>query len=445
VYREGLARFASSPYSTEDEHLKDAYRHLTNYSINKKAKNFVENQQASQDNVGHKWSFSALNRHLQHVGINVELVWSRILDVILKTLISARTAIATETRKATVHSTNCFELYGFDILVDEKLKPWLVEVNLSPSMVAESPLDLQVKGAVLSDTFNLVNVGNAGFRAVATAKLRSQLLQMRHSIAVASENAEAFRRLETARMQNEALKEKTNGPGTDDGKVRLADLSERDLKMIAQGLREVVRCNNFIRLYPTRKAVKKYGPLMRDSSPASKMLLRLLLGDDVAIPADSDADIGTLDLADEDLTPIKQAVGQTSQREQSQRNIPKVLLREQRSDLSSQQLSPAPLRSSPKASPKATKSSSTGTLPSIFSGYPRHLPGTRSTPALAALANLATHSKPKLPMATTFNFATKSLPPLAASPPSLGTLASLRPMKFEQQIRVNDLFADIEF
>merc|ERR1719409_959071 len=121
VYREGLTRFASSPYSMDPAHLNDAYRHLTNYSVNKTALNFVENQEMEQDNYGHKWSLSALNKHLQCVGINVNLMWARIMDLIVKTLLSVEPSIAKKTRNLTVHS-NCFECYGFDMLVDDKLK-----------------------------------------------------------------------------------------------------------------------------------------------------------------------------------------------------------------------------------------------------------------------------------------------------------------------------------
>jgi D-alanine-D-alanine ligase-like ATP-grasp enzyme len=36
---------------------------------------------------------------------------------------------------------NSFELYGFDILFDGKLDPWLIEVNGSPSMTANTSID----------------------------------------------------------------------------------------------------------------------------------------------------------------------------------------------------------------------------------------------------------------------------------------------------------------
>ena len=136
IYREGLVRFATMPYSTEDRHLSDAYRHLTNYSINKLAPIFMENKQVKADNVGHKWSLSALNRHLKCVDVDVDLMWVRIMDLIVKSLLSVQQVISAKQMKVAAHPTNCFELYGFDVMVDDNLKPWLIEVNLSPSMQA---------------------------------------------------------------------------------------------------------------------------------------------------------------------------------------------------------------------------------------------------------------------------------------------------------------------
>jgi len=44
IYREGLVRFASEKYSNQDIVSDEAkYSHLTNYSINKKNENYVQN------------------------------------------------------------------------------------------------------------------------------------------------------------------------------------------------------------------------------------------------------------------------------------------------------------------------------------------------------------------------------------------------------------------
>lgn len=48
-----------------------------------------------------------------------------IQNIILYTILSAEESIEP--------SDNCFELYGFDILIDEEFNPWLLEVNLSPA------------------------------------------------------------------------------------------------------------------------------------------------------------------------------------------------------------------------------------------------------------------------------------------------------------------------
>ena len=55
----------------------------------------------------------------------------------------------------------CFELLGYDILLDHKCRPWLLEVNHSPSFCTDSALDLQVKQHLILDTLALVR-GGAG-------------------------------------------------------------------------------------------------------------------------------------------------------------------------------------------------------------------------------------------------------------------------------------------
>ena len=56
------------------------------------------------------------------------------------------------------NNANCFEVYGFDIMFDDTLKPWLIEVNASPSMTATTPSDYRMKVGLLDDLFTIVDL-----------------------------------------------------------------------------------------------------------------------------------------------------------------------------------------------------------------------------------------------------------------------------------------------
>ena len=52
----------------------------------------------------------------------------------------------------------CFQILGFDIMLDAKCKPYLLEVNHNPSLSADSPLDEKVKSELIRDTINLLGL-----------------------------------------------------------------------------------------------------------------------------------------------------------------------------------------------------------------------------------------------------------------------------------------------
>ena len=54
--------------------------------------------------------------------------------------------------------SNFFEILGFDIMLDEDLKPHLLEVNHNPSFQVLSEVDIVVKSKILEDTIKLIHL-----------------------------------------------------------------------------------------------------------------------------------------------------------------------------------------------------------------------------------------------------------------------------------------------
>lgn len=55
-----------------------------------------------------------------------------------------------------INDKHCFELYGFDVLIDDTCKPWLIEINASPSLTTTTRRDRELKMDVLRSIYEIV-------------------------------------------------------------------------------------------------------------------------------------------------------------------------------------------------------------------------------------------------------------------------------------------------
>ena len=167
LFKDGLVRMATEEYvKPTEENIDNLFMHLTNYAINKKNDNFVQN--VADDSDGdihddgtHKRSITSLIYTLKCMGKPYKKLKQDIDDLLIKTLIVAQPNLShlyKSCQPDDLENQMCFQILGFDVLIDENCKPWLIEVNQSPSFKADSGLDRRIKEKLVSDTLTLLNL-----------------------------------------------------------------------------------------------------------------------------------------------------------------------------------------------------------------------------------------------------------------------------------------------
>ena len=142
-YAHGFARFCNVKYNCQLADMNNPFVHLTNVAIQKQNDEYNANH-------GGKWNVQHLRLFVEsvHGAKAAKKLFHDIEQIIVHSLKATQNSI--------INDKHCFECYGYDILIDANLKPWLVEVNASPSLSTTTRSDKVMKLALIRDVLDVV-------------------------------------------------------------------------------------------------------------------------------------------------------------------------------------------------------------------------------------------------------------------------------------------------
>lgn len=131
-----------------------------------------------------------------------------------------------------------FEIYGFDILIDSNLKPWLMEVNVCPSLSSSSPMDRKIKHTLLTDVLNLIGIENHQDQDKLKKKLKESSQHLQIGRKIYSKNIKTVEELNFTNC--------------------IEMLSPEDWLVLFESEEEMDRLGNFKRIFPVENNIANY-------------------------------------------------------------------------------------------------------------------------------------------------------------------------------------------
>lgn len=308
IFDELLVRLATTKFSAGNKRLSERTMHLTNYSVNKHNAAYVKNtDQASpqkedpmrtslyadaedesprrfrvgresgedseeedeaqpSEDVPSKWSLADLKEYFQNNQWDFDSTFARINDLVVKTLLSVEPAIVQLLHRGNgpeqLGCQSCFELFGFDVLLDQDFKPWLLEVNVSPSLSSSSPLDRRIKTMLCADLFTLV-----GFRPFVQKEVDKEL-QLEREARLLGQHKGAWRPNRSVNQLQE----------TD-----VSDFGLDEWSLIVSTYDELMRKGHFEVLYPRPENVDTYSKYFSAQRYRNVTLAKWLQRDGAAV------------------------------------------------------------------------------------------------------------------------------------------------------------------
>lgn len=143
LFKQGYLRTSSYQYNLSSDKVADLNVHLTNNAVQK------FNEDYGKYELGNQLSFQHLKKLIEEQGKDYEKLMIRIQEIVKITALSVRKKINRQDR------SYCFEVFGYDFMLDCDCSPWLIEVNNNPCIEESSPVLQQLLPRMLDDAFAL--------------------------------------------------------------------------------------------------------------------------------------------------------------------------------------------------------------------------------------------------------------------------------------------------
>lgn len=147
-YRGGFCRFCVEQYSTDVAEIDNVFVHLTNVALQKQSEEY-------NSRTGGKWAIEDLLLFIEST--RGALAKDKLLSDMEAVIVHSLKAV----QGVMINDRHCFEMYGFDILLDSSLRPWLLEVNASPSLSVTTTEDRLLKLRLIHDVLSVVIASRA--------------------------------------------------------------------------------------------------------------------------------------------------------------------------------------------------------------------------------------------------------------------------------------------
>ena len=147
-FREGYIRTSSSKYTTDAAALANDWVHLTNNAIQK------HNPTYGDFEDGNQLSFADFRKYLR----DRHSKYDPFFDTQILAKIKSYTQLSLEAVKKKLNPnkrSQCFEIFGYDYIIDREFNTWLIEANTNPCLEESSDLLKMLLPRMLNDAFKL--------------------------------------------------------------------------------------------------------------------------------------------------------------------------------------------------------------------------------------------------------------------------------------------------